>query len=107
MNTITADKYKQAQQILSGCNTLLDACYIAEKYVKYNPEMKEIMDSMVYGKKYNNIVDYYIIINILNRLVDSNNKESAEKIISEMIIKTHDKTQNMSFNRIIRNKVPG
>ena len=105
MNNITIDKYKQVQYILSGCNTFLDACFIADKYVKYNPEMKELMDSLVYGKKYNNIIDYYIINNILDRLINSNNREDAEKILENMITKTQDKTQIKTFNRIIQNKI--
>lgn len=41
--------------ILSGCRTMLDAFYFAEKIISINPNYKDLLIGMIYNKKYDKV----------------------------------------------------
>ena len=105
MNIIDENKYKELCYILSGCRNILDAHYFVELYTNKNADMKNLAYSIIYGKKYDNVLDFKTMQNcteILNNCNDFTNENisSYEKHTNADII------QKKCFSRILKNKIP-
>jgi len=99
MNGICDHKYTQFKHILSGCRSILDAYYFADIYVKRNPEMKNIIHSMINGKRYENVLDFRTMKNVLYDISKIQYQDDADKVIDMMTKKTTDSTQLKTLSR--------
>lgn len=104
MNNISEHKYLQFKSILSGCRTILDAYYFADLYTRKHPDMKNIVYSMINGKKYENIHDFTTVINTLADINNCQYQEDATEIVEKINNRQNDLTQTTTYNRIIKNK---
>lgn len=106
MNLIDKNKYYEFSNILSGCRTILDAYYFAEKYSKNNPETKNLVSSMINGKKYEkNVLDLKTMRSLIEMLDNIKYRDEAEKLISEYSEMTTDKIQLKTLSRISKSKI--
>jgi hypothetical protein len=102
MNTICEHKYNQFKNILSGCRTIYDAYCFVDIYSKKNPEMKNILLSMVNGKRYENIVDFRTIKQILEDLSKIEYYEDAQIFLKDLNL--NDKLQLNMLQYYSKNK---
>lgn len=105
MNIIDKNKYYEFSHVLSGCRTILDSYYFAEKYSKTNPETKTLVTSMINGKKYHNVLDFKTMKSIIETLDDIKYKDEADKIINEYMESTIDPVQLKTLLRITKSKI--
>jgi hypothetical protein len=101
MNIIDNNKYIEFKYILSGCRTILDAYYFADLYIKKNPEMREIIYSMINGKRYDDVLDFRTMRSIISDINECKYQSDANDIIYK---KTNDLTQARTFSRMIKYK---
>lgn len=60
---------KEFKYILSGCNTILDALYFLDLYIKDKSESdRSLLLSIVYGTTYDNVLDMINIKDLLNNI---------------------------------------
>jgi hypothetical protein len=102
---IDKNKYIEFYNILSGCRTLMDAQYFAERYIKLNNGVKNMVLSMINGKRYENVLE----LNTIKLLIESLNHvefmDDALDITEQYIDKTTDQTQLKTLSRISKNKI--
>jgi hypothetical protein len=101
MNIIDENKYKEFYNILSGCRTIVDAYYFAEIYLKKNPEMKQIIYSMINGKKYDHVIDFRSLKSTLENINTCQYKNQACNTANVYYQKTIDNVQKACLSRII------
>jgi len=101
---IDTNKYLEFKNVLSGCKSLLDAMRFLDYYIRKYPEMKDIIKSMVDGKKYYPAFDIYTMLNVMNYV--NNNIEYREDALEyiKTIEKQIDDVQLATFMRIISKK---
>lgn len=104
MDIINEHKYIQFKHVLSGCRSILDAYYFADLYIKKNPEMKNIIYSMINGKRYDNVLDFRTIKNVLYDISSTQYQEDATIIADKITKKTTDATQLKTLMRIVKAK---
>jgi hypothetical protein len=97
-------KYSQFKEILSGCRTLNDALYFGNIFTLKNPEMKNIINSMINGKHYENILDLMSIKIILENLDECEYYADAEKIIQKIDDTNNDVLHKSTFINFINSK---
>lgn len=95
-------KYNEFSHILSGCRTIIDSYYFAELYIKKNPEMKNLIYSMINGKRYDNILDSVSMINLLEAINNCKYKEDANELMKTC--NSDDNVQKKTLLRLIKNK---
>lgn len=109
MNIININKYTEFSHILNGCRTILDAVYFANIYSLRNPEMYNIIYSMVYGKRYEKVLDFKTMIIIIETIKNSDNKDSIDNLIYDLIYsdakKTTDPAQIKTIMRLRSSKI--
>jgi hypothetical protein len=103
MDIIDATKCNEFKHILSGCRNILDAYYFAEIYSKRCPEMKHIFYSMCNGKRYDKIIDYRGMKNMLEDFNEHSYKD--DYYIDDLSQNTIDENQINSIKRINNNKI--
>ena len=111
MDILNNNKYNEFYDILSGCRTILDAFSFAQKYIKANPEMKNIVMSMINGKRYEYVMDMNGMISLMERLDFLVYKEDVIDLIETYLEKTLDPTQRKALYRVanlkaLRPKIP-
>lgn len=104
MNAICEHKYSQFKHILSGCRSILDAYHFADLYTKKHPEMRNIIYSMVNGKRYETVLDFRTMKNVLFDIDKTHYQENADEISEKMIKKTSDATQIKTLLRASKSK---
>ena len=100
MNNIN-NNYIKFKYILSGCRTILDAFYFADKFLKSYPEMIDIVNSMIHGKQYENIMDFRTVINTLNNLNSLEYKEEINENIDKLYRNGLDNVQTKTLLKIL------
>ena len=105
MNIIDKNKYDEFSDILTGCRTALDAHYFGNKYVKFNPEMKSIVLSMISGKRYEYILDMNTMMTLMDRLDRMIYKDDVMEVIEDYLSKTTDPTQRKTLYKIANLKI--
>ena len=98
------NKYNEFKHILSGCRTCLDAYYFGDLYIKRNPEMKDIVMSMINGKRYDNIMDCKTMIDFMETINKCTYQDEAEKFIDITSTKQFDPAQSKTLKRIANSK---
>lgn len=106
MNIICEHKYNQIKHILSGCRSSLDAYQMADIYCKKHPEMKNIMNSMINGKRFENVFDFKTIKNNIQEINNCIYGEEANDIFEKISKQTTDQLYIKTFKRIVNNKMP-
>jgi hypothetical protein len=104
MNIICDHKYNQFKNVLSGCRTILDAYYFAEIYSKRYPDMKNIVYSMIHGKRYDSVLDFRTMKNVMAELNEQVYKEDALIMAENIINKISDPIQINTLTRIANSK---
>jgi len=104
MNVLCDIKYDQIKNILSGCKSSLDAYFITDIYCKKNPEMRNIMISMINGKKFENIHDFKTIKHNINEINNCQYEEEAYEIFDKICKRMNDQTHVKTLKRLIKNK---
>jgi hypothetical protein len=104
MDNICNTKYDQFKNILAGCRSILDAYYFADIYAKRHPEMRNIIYSMINGKRYELVFDYITMKTIISDTKSTNYQEEALEIVDKISKKTTDQTQLKTLNRLCRTK---
>ncbi len=105
MNLIDRAKYNEFTNVLFGCRTIMDAYYFAEKYSKNNPEMKNVISSMINGKRYEQILDFKTIKSVLENLDNIHYRDDAEEFIERYCKQTTDIAQIRALTRVTKNKI--
>jgi hypothetical protein len=90
--------------ILSGCRTMLDAFYFAEKIISINPNYKDLLIGMIYNKKYDKVMDMRTIAHMLSELNSLLYREEVDEYINQNMKNNSDNIQMNSFLRFGRNK---
>ena len=90
--------------ILSGCKTMIDALYFAEKLLKNNVEYKELLIGMIYGRKYDKVLDFRTLSHTLSELNDVEYRDDVDEFIDKNLKNNVDLTQLNSIMRISRIK---
>lgn len=98
------NKYNEFKNILSGCRTYLDAMYFGDLYGKRNPEMKDIINSMINGKRYDNIMDSQTMIDFMGSINKCIYQDDTEKFLDIASSKQFDNAQSKSLKRIANSK---
>jgi len=96
--------YNKFKFILSGCKTIIDAYYFAEIYCNGNNDIKQLVHSMVNGKKYNLVADFRTMKYAINEVASCMYQDEAEQIIEKYREDTCDATQIATLMRIMRTK---
>ena len=105
MNIYDKNKYNEFNTILSGCKTIIDAYYFADIYIKYNPEMRQLVNSMINGKKYDHTLSFKSMMSAI-QLVDSYTyKDESDEASDIYLKKTKDIIQIKTIKRISKNKI--
>ncbi len=105
MNSIIdEDKYKEFKYILSGCRTIYDAIYFAELYSKRHPEIKDLLNNIIRGKRYEQIISFKNMKFLIEQINNEKYREDAEEIIEKCIKGKADTTQMTTLGRLARNK---
>lgn len=110
MNEINEEKYKDFSYILSGCRTIIDAYFFADKYINKNPEMKQIILSMINGKRYDSILDFNKIKFMIEQITKHKYSDDINEILNQCDIelnipKIYDTIQTKTFTRIMNSKI--
>jgi hypothetical protein len=105
MDIIDKNKYDEFSNILSGCRTIIDACCFAENYLKTNPGIRQLVYSMVYGKRYEKVLDFQTMKTAINIIERIDNKDDAEETIDEYERVTTDVVQIITLKRIAKRKI--
>lgn len=98
------DKYNEFNDILSGCRSILDAHYFANIYTKKYPAMKQLINSMINGKKYENVIDMKTMKLTLESINNYEYVEDAQNIINGHAGVIVDATQKHTFDRMTKDK---
>ena len=96
--------YLQIKSILEGCHTLLDAIHLCNIFIYKNPELKNMFNSCIYGKKYSETVDLKTKQSILNDMFNSNDKLNADNIWNREQGRTKDDIYEKALLRIMNNR---
>jgi hypothetical protein len=105
MNIYDKNKYNEFNTILSGCNTILDAHYFAEIYVKYNPEMRTLVHSMINGKRYGYALSFKSMMSGIQLINSFIYKDEADEATDLYTKKTKDIIQLKTLKKISKNKI--
>lgn len=106
MDIIDENKCKEFKYILAGCRTQEDAKYFADIYISRYPEIKNIIFSIINGKRYDNILDFKTIQSVLNTTNSFQYRDDIEELIQLNISKTIDNIQKTTFEKILNAKLP-
>jgi hypothetical protein len=90
--------------ILSGCKTMVDAVFFAQKILQNNMEYKELLIGMIHGKSYDKVLDYRTIAHTLCELNDVEYRDDIDDFIDKNLKNNVDTTQLNSIMRISRIK---
>ena len=96
------DIYKTIQ--LGMMNITPDALYFAEKLLKNNVEYKELLIGMIYGRKYDKVLDFRTLSHTLSELNDVEYRDEVDDFIDKNLKNNVDLTQLNSIMRISRIK---
>ena len=91
--------------ILSGCRTMIDSFYFAEKIIQFNPIYKELLIGMIHNKKYDKMLDMRTFAHTLNELKSVTYREEVDEFIDKNMKNNIDLTQLNTFLRFGRNKI--
>jgi len=105
MNIYDKNKYNEFNTILSGCKTILDAYYFGDIYLKYNPEMRLLINSMINGKKYEHVLSFKSMMSAIHSINNYTYKDEADDLIDIYILKTSDTIQLKTLKKISKNKI--
>ena len=86
------------------CKTMIDALYFAEKLLKNNVENKELLIGMIYGRKYDKVLDFRTLSHTLSELNDVEYRDDVDDFIDKNLKNNVDLTQLNSIMRISRIK---
>lgn len=101
----TIELYKRFREVLRGCNSIIDAFYFADKYIKKYPNNKELINSMIQGRQYNDILDMRTIKNTLEELNKCQYRDDVDEMINKIAKNGRlDTVQTRSLLRISRMK---
>ena len=106
MNIIDDDKCKEFRYDLSGCRTIMDAHYFADIYATKYPEIKNIIFSMVNGKRYDTVIDFKTMKSILDAVNSSQFRDNIEELVTSSLGETFDNTQKKTLEKILKAKLP-
>lgn len=101
---ISNNKYNEVKQIISGCNTIQDAYFFINMYLRKNPEMRNIAVSMVNGKNYGKYVDFETMKNVTSDLNHCEFQEDALEITVKNFKSEINQLQMKTFSRITKSK---
>jgi hypothetical protein len=101
---IDEDKYREFKYIISGCRTLFDAIYFGDLYTKRHPEMKELVNNIINGKRYEKILCFKNMKMLSEKILEEKYREDAEDLINYNAIDKTDLTQIKTLMRLARNK---
>jgi hypothetical protein len=105
MNIVDENKYNEFKNILNGCQSIGDAKYFAEIYLKQNPECKKLVYALLNGKSYSNKYDFKTYHNIMIKINKCDFQEDCIQIINDLYPnKNENDIQIMTLMRIINNK---
>jgi hypothetical protein len=90
--------------ILSGCRTMIDAFYFAEKIIQINQSYRDLLAGMIHNKKYDKIMDMRTIAHTLNELNNVEYREDIDEYINKNMKNNIDTNQINTFLRFGRNK---
>ena len=96
--------YNKYKNILSGCRTIHDALYFAQDIIKENPDVKELINSMIHGKQYERVLDLRSISQILNILNEFKSRNEIDSYINENLKNNIDIVQLNSLMRVGESK---
>lgn len=90
--------------ILSGCRTMIDSFYFAEKIINLNIIYKDLLIGMIHNTKYDKILDMRTIAHTLNQLNFVEYREDIDEFIDKNIKNNIDSIQLNTFLKIGLNK---
>jgi len=96
--------YNVFKNILSGCKTMVDAFYFAEKIIKNNPDLHDFILGMIHNKKYDKSYDIRSMAHTLNQLNLLENRKEIDEFINNNIKNYVDIIQLNSFLRLSKTK---
>ena len=86
--------------ILSGCRTMIDSFYFAEKLINLNGVNRDLLIGMIHNKKYDKILDLRTIAHTLNQLDIVEYREEVDEFIDKNIKNNIDTIQLNTFLKI-------
>lgn len=105
MDIVDENKYNEFKNILNGCQSIGDAKYLAELYLKKNPESKKLVYALLNGKIYSNRYDHKIYRNIMGKVSNCEYQEDCIQLINELYPnKNEADVQVMTLMRIVNAK---
>lgn len=96
--------YIKFKHILSGCRTILDAFYFADKFIRAYPGSNELLNSMIQGKHYDSVLDFRTIRGTLIELDTYLHREEIDEYINKISRNNNDSIQTRSLLRISKTK---
>jgi hypothetical protein len=91
--------------ILSGCRTMIDSFYFAEKFIQINSSYKDLLIGMIHNKKYDKILDMRTLAHTLNELKKVVYREEVDEFIDKNTKNNIDTIQLNTFLKMGRNKI--
>lgn len=104
MNNKINEIYVRFNNILSGCNTILDAFHFSTKFIESYPEYKDLIHSMIQSKNFENNSDMRTLHSTILALDELNFREDVEEYINKLPKNSFDNTQLKAINRILLKK---
>jgi hypothetical protein len=96
--------YNRFKHILSGCRTILDAFFFADKFIKKHPDMNELVNSMIQGKQYDTVMDFRTVKNTLIDLDTYMYREDIDECIDKITRNGADTIQTKALLRLSKMK---
>lgn len=97
--------YNIFKNILSGCNTMVDAFYFVDKIIKLCPESQELLIGMIHNKKYDKSYDIRSMSHVLNELNLQLYREDIDEFINKNIKSYVDLIQLNSLIKLSKFKL--
>ena len=92
------------KNILDGCDTIIDALLIKDKYRNKYPDLKSIIHGYISSKEYPDGIDIRTKQIILRDTLKCDNSEDAAALLESSACKTNDAIYKAAMDRIIGSK---
>ena len=110
MNNITLTQsdeniliYNKFKYILSGCRTMNDALYFGGKIINKYPNKKNLINSMIYSKLYQDCIDMRTIVSSLE-IINKYNKNDTDNYVKTLLKNSVSDIQHKAITRTSNQK---
>jgi hypothetical protein len=98
------DIFFQLKMLFDGCDTILDAIPLGNRYIEKHPHMKSMILSYMNGRAYKDTIDIKTKQNTLHDTEMATDRDKALSFASKAMDKTNDDVYKKTLERLIQRK---